>query len=78
MVKAKFLSAVDGTIVLTIEGGRQFVLESAEDVDFLNGLVDFSTAAVSSSMDFADEYGFEHATRAWSMFNRGLEMKDDR
>lgn len=67
MVNAKFLSAVDGAVVVTLEGGREIVMKSPEDVAFLVGLVDFSTALASSSMDFADEYGFTHATDAWAM-----------
>jgi hypothetical protein len=78
MVRAKFLSAVDGAVVLTLQNGRQITLKSAEDVAFLADLVDFRHALVSSSMDYADEYGFEHATGAWSMLNRGLEMNNDR
>lgn len=74
MVKAKFLSAVDGNIVVTIEDGHQLVMSSSEDVAHLADLVDFSTALCSSSMDFADEYGFSNSTAAWDIFNRGLEM----
>jgi hypothetical protein len=76
MVNAKFLSAVDGTVVVTLEGGRQIVMKSPEDVAFLVGLVDFSTALTSSSMDFADEYGFTHATGAWSMLDLGMEIAE--
>lgn len=78
MVRAKFLSAVDGAVVLTLQNGREIALKSPEDVAFLADLVDFRTARCSSSMDFADEYGFEHATGAWSMLNRGLEIANDR
>ena len=74
MVKAKFLAAKDGKIEVTIEGGRVLVVESSEDVAFLNGLVDFTTANCSSSMDFADEYGFPYPSAAWDMLSRGLEM----
>ena len=74
MVKAKFLAAMDGKIEITIEGGNVLKADSVEDIAFLNGLVDFSTANCSSSMDFANEYGFPYPSAAWDMLNRGLEM----
>lgn len=74
MVKAKFLAAMDGKIEITIENGYVLKADSAEDIAFLNGLVDFSTANCSSSMDFANEYGFPYPSAAWDMLNRGLEM----
>ena len=74
MVKATFIAAKDGKIEITIEGGNVLKADSAEDIAFLNGLVDFSTFNCSSSMDFANEYGFSYPSAAWDMLNQGLEM----
>jgi hypothetical protein len=73
MVRAMFLAAKDGKIEVTLEGGQVLKIESSEDVAFLNGLVDFTTANCSSSMDWAHEYGFSYPSAAWDMLNRGLE-----
>lgn len=73
MLKAKFLSAVDGKLVATLPGGAEVIMRSSDEVASVSKFVDFSDAACSSSMDFADEYGFSHATGAWEMFNRAYE-----
>jgi len=73
MVRAMFLAAKDGKIEVTLEGGQVLKIESSEDVAFLNGLVDFTTANCSSSMDFASEYGFQTNNGAWEMLEAGLE-----
>ena len=79
MVKATFLAAKDGKIVITLENteglepARTIEVESSDDIAFLKDLVDFSDAFASSSMDFANEYGFPYPSAAWDMLERGLE-----
>lgn len=77
MVNVTFLAAKDGKIEITIEGGHVLQAESSKDIAFLNGLVDFSTANCSSSMDFANEYGFSYPSAAWDMITQGLEMSNE-
>jgi len=76
MVKAKFLAAKDGKIVITLEGDNQIEVDSSDDIAFLKDLVDFSEAFASSSMDFANEYGFPYPSAAWDMLERGLEAAE--
>ena len=54
MLKAKFLSAVDGKLVATLPGGAEVIMRSSDEVASVSQFVDFSQAACSSSMDFAD------------------------
>jgi len=73
MIKATFLSAVDGKLVAALSGGAQVIMHGSDEVAVVAKFVDFSEIMCSSSMDFADEYGFSHASGAWEMFNRAFE-----
>ena len=74
MLKATFMTAQNGTIVVDTEGGAQWIMRNEQDVANATQFVDFSNLYFSSSMDFADEYGFPFASAAWDMFHRGLEI----
>lgn len=80
MMKSKvtFLSAKDGSIEITYrtaDGSHKTVVaNTTKDVTTYAGFLDFSEAYCSSSMDFADEYGFAFPSEAWSMLERGLNL----
>jgi hypothetical protein len=76
MKKVTFLNAKDGKIQVTYttETGENTVeAANSMDVTLLANYLDFSDTMCSSSMDFADEYGFPFQSAAWDMLHRGLE-----
>jgi hypothetical protein len=78
MKKVTFLNAKDGKIEITYVnevGGLNTVVASNEmDVAMFAKYLDFSESMCSSSMDFANEYGFAFRSGAWTMLENGLEM----
>jgi|DEB0MinimDraft_6_1074348.scaffolds.fasta_scaffold36072_2 hypothetical protein len=70
-----FLSAQDGAIIASTEGGKDLVLKNADDVaDAIktHGLA--GKVYASSSMDNADEYGFAGFCDAWDMWQNGKNL----
>lgn len=82
MAKIDFISAEDGGI--KFYGGRDDVAMELNPVGFAKtpkmvayilqtrGVAD--RLMHSSSMDFANEYGFKNNGDAWDMFDRGVEL----
>ncbi len=82
MTKIDFISAEDGGI--KFYGGRDDkamqlncigFAKTPEMVNYIikdRGLAD--RVMHSSSMDFADEYGFKNNGDAWNMFDAGVEL----
>jgi hypothetical protein len=78
-MKVTFLNAKDGKIEITYTTktgvSNTVVASDAMEVAMFAKFLDFSEAYCSSSMDFADEYGFVNGTAAWDMLHRGLDME---
>lgn len=80
MMKSKvtFLNAKDGKIEITYRKAdgthNTIAVGSHMEVAASAAYLDFSESYCSSSMDFADEYGFAFPSEAWSMLERGLEI----
>lgn len=71
----EYLNADNGIIIAHTEGGMHLWLENAEQVSDAikkHGLA--SKVRSSSSMDYADEYGFGTHHAAWDMFISGKNL----
>lgn len=79
MKKATFLNAKDGKIEVTYRDTtgltKTVTVGTTMEIALLATYVDFSESMCSSSMDFADEYGFAFPSAAWDLLNRGLESQ---
>ena len=71
----KFVSASDAKIeMFNVDGDLIAICVSAEDVAQIVKAVGYDGAYYSSSMDFADEEGFDYASQAKEIFEAGVEM----
>lgn len=71
-----FISAVDGKVCLY--SGSELIVASANSVELANAIrnqaLDLGDAYCSSSMDFADEYGFLYPSEAVVVLTNALEI----
>lgn len=74
MMLVTFLNAKDGAVEATTSFGLTLTFKTPEQLAGVAKTLDFSNAYHSSSMDFADEYGFPFPSAAWDLVQRGLEM----
>lgn len=76
--EVRFVEAKDGAIVLRTSTGGEFWARSVEQLRYMLQVLGLSyNAAASSSMDFADEYGFARRSDAWDMYHaaqQGLDL----
>ena len=74
-VMIKFVSADNGFIELSTDAGGVIArVNTAESVAYVVNMYGYTGAYYSSSMDFADEEGFEYASQAKEIFEAGVEM----
>ena len=76
--EVRFVEARDNAVVLRTAGGREFTAQTVEQLHYMLGVLGLAyNASASSSMDFADEYGFVRRSGAWDMFHaaqKGLDL----
>jgi len=71
----KFVSADNGFIEMSTDNGGVIArVKTAESVAYVVNMYGYSSAYYSSTMDFADEEGFEYASQAKEIFEAGVEL----
>lgn len=75
----KFVSADNGFIEMSTDNGGVIArVKTAESVAYVVDMYGYSSAYYSSSMDFADEEGFEYASQAKEIFEAGVELAQNK
>ena len=73
-----FIDAIEGAKVAVFKGAGNMI-GTAKTPEMLNYILDthkiYGEVMTSSSMDFADEYGFDHYDGAKNLWNEAVEMR---
>ena len=73
-----FIDAIEGAKVAVFKGAGNMI-GTAKTPEMLNYILDthkiYGEVMFTSSMDFADEYGFDHYDGAKNLWNEAVELR---